>query len=454
MSGMSKARERILKLADEGSFAEFGAEVVRRSTDFTRTSAEGAGDGVITGYATVNEIPVCIYSQDREVLSGSLGEMHAKKILALYDFALKMGLPVIGMLDSSGIRLEEVTDALESFGALYAVKAKASGTILQIDLVFGMTGGGMAVSTGLSDFTLMEKGAELFVNAPNTLDRNFKEKCDTASADFQAKECGTVDFAGTEDELFDYTRELLSVLPMSCQDIPVKPSDADLNRMTPELTGVTDVRTIAAVLSDGETFLETKKDFAPSLVTGFILLDGMTTAVIGNAGKKLTSGGLRKAAAFVRFADAFGIPVLTLTNTSGFEATTASEKEMLRASAEYVSALASATVPKLNVILEEAFGSAYVLMNSKAVGADIVYAVRGSRIGAMDASSAAKIIGGEDLSAAAALFDEKQTALSAAKRGYVDEIIEMTSLRKKVLLAFEILSGKREKPIERKHSGK
>ena len=180
----------------------------------------------------------------------------------------------------------------------------------------------------------------------------------------------------------------------------------------------------------------------------------MTTAVIGNAGKKLTSGGLRKAAAFVRFADAFGIPVLTLTNTSGFEATTASEKEMLRASAEYVSALASATVPKLNVILEEAFGSAYVLMNSKAVGADIVYAVRGSRIGAMDASSAAKIIGGENLSAAAALFDEKQTALSAAKRGYVDEIIEMTSLRKKVLLAFEILSGKREKPIERKHSGK
>lgn len=455
MSGISKARERILAISDEGSFSEIGGAVTLRSTDFCSSAEAMAGDGVITGFATVNGTPVCIYSQDRSVLGGSVGEMHAKKILSLYDYALKMGLPVIGMIDSSGLRLEEMTDALESFGSLYEMKTRASGAILQIDLLFGRTGGGMAIASGLSDFVLMERSAELFVNAPNTLAENTEEACNTASALFQAAECGNVDFIGTEEELFDYTKRLLKILPMNCQDLAVDVSSDDLNRMTSELSEESDIRTIAASVADQGAFIEVKKDYADSMVTGFILLDGMTVAVIGNQKPLISAEGLQKAVSFVRFADAFDIPLLTFTDASGFETTLGSEKAILKSAAEFVSVLSSATVPKLNVILREATGSAYVLMNSKAVGADMVYAVSGAKIGVMNGAMAAKIVGGgREPEKTAERFEKMQTAIMAAKRGYVDEIIEMPSLRKKILLAMEILSGKREKPIVKKRPGK
>ena len=451
MSGLSKARERILFLTDEGSFTEFGKEVTMRSTDFEVSASKEAGDGVVTGYATVEGKPVAIYSQDRTVLNGSFGEMHAKKILNLYEFALKTGMPVIGMLDSSGVRIEEALDAMEAYGQLYTMKSKASGAILQIDLVFGRTGGMAAVSAGLSDFVLMENGAELFVNAPNAIRGNFEEKLNTASAAFRAERSGDVDFVGTEDEMLSCVKELLRILPENAEEIALGDSSDDLNRMTPELSGTTSAKTIAKALGDEQRFLELKDKYAPEIVTGFIELDGMTTAVVGNETEVLTAAGLRKAADFVRFADAFGIPLLTLSKGVRLEAEEASEAAFLGETSAFVSALSSATVPKLNVVIGDSIGSAGLIMNSKAIGADVSYAVEGVKIGIMDAKAAKKILADE---AAEARFEENQSALEAAKRGFVDEIVSAPSLRKKVLIAMEILSLKREKPIVKKHAGK
>ncbi len=267
------ARERILLLADEGSFVELGARVEMRTTDFGSSLQKEAGDGVITGYATVGGKLVYIYSQDASVLNGSIGEMHARKIAHLYELAMKMGAPIVGMLDSSGLRLEEVTDALEGFGFLYRTKARCSGVVLQISMIFGRCGGGLAVLAALSDFVYMTEDAKLFVNAPNTLPGNTKEKLDTASAEFQAAESGIVDGRGTETEIAGMVKDLLSVLPANNEWPSEEAGTDDLNRLTPELQGQADAGYIAQIISDGNFFLEVKEEYAPEMACGFILLD-------------------------------------------------------------------------------------------------------------------------------------------------------------------------------------
>ncbi|MBP5230657.1 MAG: carboxyl transferase, partial [Clostridia bacterium] len=258
MSTDRKVMTRIWKLADEGSFVEFGRNVAQRSTDFTSDTEKPAGDGAITGTASVNGVTVAVYAQDAETLGGSLGEMHARKIEAVYEFALKAACPVIGLLDSAGIRLSEATDALEGLGRIYSVMAKASGRVPTVLALFGRTGGGMAVMAGLADFVFMSKDAELFVNAPNTLDGNYREKCDTASADYQAEESGTADFTGTEDEVLGKIQELFWMLPANADDRPFQESGDDLNRTTEELSGEIDVRKILTTLSDDLVFTELK----------------------------------------------------------------------------------------------------------------------------------------------------------------------------------------------------
>lgn len=452
---LKQANSRINAFVDAGSFVEIGAMVTARSTDFALQECSAPGDGVVTGYATVEGKLVYVYSQDASVLGGSIGEMHAKKIVRLYDMAMKMGAPVVALVDCAGLRLEEAADALDGFGSLYLSQAKASGVVPQITVVFGKCGGGMAVSAGMSDFVYMEeKSASLYVSAPNTLDGNYAEKCNTAAAAYQAENTGMVDGIGSEDEILAQVRALIAVLPSNNEEAAVSDSQDDLNRMTAELEGVTDVRAIAASISDGFKFVETKKDYAKDMVTGFVVLDGVTTGVVANAETSLSPAGCKKAASFVNFCDAFEIPVLTLTNVKGYAATVCAEKSMAKAAAELVYAFANATVPKINVILKDAYASAYVAMNSKSIGADIVYAVEGAKVGIMDASAAAKIIGGEDLKAVAKAFDEKQTAVAAAKRGYVDEIITMSTLRKNVLVALEMLFNKREDAPLKKHGTK
>ncbi|MBR0086507.1 MAG: carboxyl transferase [Lachnospiraceae bacterium] len=457
MSEQTKALARIEGLADEGSFVEIGAYVTARETDFSLSEKKEAGDGVVTGYATIERKLVFVYSQDAAVLGGSLGEMHAKKIIRLYEMAMKMGAPIIGLIDCAGVRLEESTDGLYAFGELFKVQAKASGIVPEIQIVFGKCGGGMALSAGVADFVFMEeKNAALFVNAPNTLDGNYKEKINTASAAYQAANTGLVDGAGTEDEVLEAVRSLVAILPSNNEEPAVQETQDDLNRLTGQLEGVKDVKEIISVVADYGQFVEVKKEYGKDVTAGFIRLDGITVGVVGNAEEKISAAGCEKTAAFVTFCDAFEIPVLTLTGVTGFASEIEEEKNMAKAASLMTYAFANTTVPRIGVVVADSYGSAYTAMNSKAIGCDIVYALEGVKIGLMDAGMAAKILAkdAKDIPEVRAAFDEKQTAEASARRGYIDEIVSASTLRKNILIALEMLFNKREEAPYKKHAAK
>ncbi len=469
----NSASRRIATLLDEGSFAEIGGAVTARSTTFNLQEKAAPSDGVITGYGVIDGNLVYVYSQDADVLGGALGEMHAKKIARIYDMAMKMGAPVIGLIDCAGLRLQEATDALEAFGSLYHKQALASGVIPQVTAIFGMCGGGLAVVPGLTDFTFMEaKDGKLFVNSPNALEGNEISKCNTASAEYQSKTAGLVDGIGAEAEILGQIRDLVCMLPANNEDdMSYEECTDDLNRICADIANASEDTAIAlAQIADNQILVETKKDYAKEMVTGFIRLNGMTVGVVANRSKVynaeaeveaefdsvLTVDGCKKATDFVNFCDAFSIPVLTLTNVTGFAATVESEKNMASAVAKLTYAFANATVPKVNVIVGKAFGSAYVSMNSKSIGADLVYAWPTAEIGMMDAKLAAQIMyadaDAETLNEKAAEYKELQSSPnSAAARGYVDAIIEPADTRKYVIGAFEMLFTKREDRPAKKH---
>ena len=469
----NSASRRIATLLDEGSFVEIGGAVTARSTTFNLQEKAAPSDGVITGYGVIDGNLVYVYSQDADVLGGALGEMHAKKIARIYDMAMKMGAPVIGLIDCAGLRLQEATDALEAFGSLYHKQALASGVIPQVTAIFGMCGGGLAVVPGLTDFTFMEaKDGKLFVNSPNALEGNEISKCNTASAEYQSKTAGLVDGIGAEAEILGQIRDLVCMLPANNEDdMSYEEGTDDLNRICADIANASEDTAIAlAQIADNQILVETKKDYAKEMVTGFIRLNGMTVGVVANRSKVynaeaeveaefdsvLTVDGCKKATDFVNFCDAFSIPVLTLTNVTGFAATVESEKNMASAVAKLTYAFANATVPKVNVIVGKAFGSAYVSMNSKSIGADLVYAWPTAEIGMMDAKLAAQIMyadaDAETLNEKAAEYKELQSSPnSAAARGYVDAIIEPADTRKYVIGAFEMLFTKREDRPAKKH---
>ena len=473
MSNSSQASQRIAALLDDNSFVEIGAMVTARATDFDLKQTETPSDGVITGYGVIDGNLVYVYSQDASVLNGTVGEMHAKKIANLYDLALKTGAPVIGLIDSAGLRLQEATDALNAFGEIYMKQTLASGVIPQITAIFGTCGGGLALFPTLTDFTFMEaKKAKLFVNSPNALDGNYAEKNDTAAADFQSAEAGIVDVVAEEAEVLSQIRTLVSLLPGNNEDDAsyVDCTD-DLNRASAELANcVGDTSVALSIIADDNMFFETKAAYAKEMVTGFIKLNGVTVGAVANRcevvdeeGKVaekfdavLTAKGAEKAADFINFCDAFSIPVLSLTNVKGYEATMCSEKKIAKAVAKLTYAFANATVPKVNVIIGQAMGSAYVAMNSKAIGADLTIAWDGAQIGAMDAKTAAQIIydgqGADVIAEKAKEYEKAQTsAAGAAKRGYVDQIIDAADTRKYVIGAFEMLFTKRDDRPAKKH---
>ena len=470
----SLAGTRITSLLDANSFVEIGKSVTARSTDFNMTETKAPSDGVITGSGVIDGNLVYVYSQDASVLNGTVGEMHAKKISALYDLAMKTGAPVIGLVDCAGLRLQEATDALEAFGSIYLKQTLASGMIPQITAIFGTCGGGMAVVPALTDFTFMEaKKGKMFVNTPNALEGNHVDKCDTASADFQSQETGLIDGTGTEEEILGQIRQLVSLLPSNFEDNDsfVECAD-DLNRTCDDLAACAGDTSLAlSRIADEGLFFETKKNYGKDVVTGFLRLNGATVGAVANRteiyneeGEKteefegtISARGARKAAAFVKFCDAFDIPVLTLTNVTGFKATLCNEKMMAASIGEMVHAFADATVPKVNVVIGKAYGTAYVAMNSKSVGADLVYAWDSAEIGMMDASLAAKIMyPGADaasLNEKAAEYRNLQSGVeSAAARGYVDTVIAPADTRKYVIGAFEMLFTKREDRPAKKHS--
>ena len=348
----------------------------------------------------------------------------------------------------------------------------ASGVIPQITAIFGMCGGGLAVVPGLTDFTFMEsKEGKLFVNSPNALEGNEISKCDTSSAEYQSQTSGLVDGIGTEEEILGQIRELVGMIPANNEDDnSYEDCMDDLNRVCADIENASEDTGIAlATISDNQVFFEVKKEYAKNMVTGFIRLNGVTIGAVANRSKiydadgnaesfdaVLTVDGCKKAADFLNFCDAFSIPVLTLTNVTGYEATKESEKDMAKSVAKLTYAFANATVPKVNVIVGKAYGSAYVAMNSKSIGADMVYAWPDTEIGMMDAALAAKIMyadaDAEVQKEKAAAYRELQSSpMSAARRGYVDAIIEPADTRKYVIGAFEMLFTKREDRPDKKH---
>lgn len=472
-TAQSLASKRIASLLDENSFVEIGGSVTARNTDFNMQQEETPSDGVVTGYGVIDGNLVYVYSQDASVLGGTIGEMHAGKIVNLYSLAMKMGAPVIGLIDCAGLRLQEATDALNALGQVYYKQIQASGVIPQISAVFGTCGGGLALVPGLTDFTFMEnKNARLFVNTPNALEGNRSDKNDTASACFQSREAGLVDFTGSEEEIFAGIRTLIGLLPSSNEDdASYEECTDDLNRRCADIINAAgDTSILLSQIADDQLFVETKADYAKEMVTGFLRLNGQTvgavanrTEVYGEDAEKteefeavLTVNGCRKAAAFLKFCDSFEIPVLSLTNAAGFKADLDSEKNIAKAASELTFAFADATVPKVNVVIGKAFGSAYNVMNSKALGADLTYAWPQAQIGTMDARLAAQIMYADAdtalIAEKAAEYAAKQgSAAAAAGRGYVDAIIEPEDTRKYVIGAFEMLFTKREDRPVKKH---
>ena len=470
---VSPARARIEALLDPSSFVEIGAAVTARNTDFNLSEKKAPSDGVITGYGLVDGSMVYVYSQDSSVLNGTIGEMHAGKIVRLYDMAVKMGAPVIGLIDCAGLRLEEAADGLNAFGRIYMAMSNASGVIPVISGIFGKCGGGMAVIAALSDFTFMEDSkAELFVNSPNALEGNREDKCDTASAGYQSENTGIVSSVGSEDEILGAMRELIAVLPANNEDdMSYVDTEDDLNRVISDAADCyEDPALLLPRISDNAVCVETKAAYGKDMVTAFIKLNGITVGAVanrsvlydeeGNAAEKfdgaVTAKGAEKAAEFVKFCDAFSIPVVTFSNIRSFKATKCSENNIAKAAAELAYAFTNATTPKINVITGEVFGSAGLIMNSKSVGADLVYAWEGAKFGMMDALAAAKIMydgkDGDVVKEKAAEYDALQNSVdAAAARGYVDTIIDPSETRKYLIGAVEMLFTKREFRPNKKH---
>ncbi|MCD7709055.1 MAG: carboxyl transferase [Clostridiales bacterium] len=478
MSGINedRAMQRIVGLVDEGSFMEVGALVTARSTDFNMDAAKTPSDGVITGYGLVDGNLVFIYSQDAAVLNGTIGEMHAKKISSLYDMAMKMGAPIVGMLDCGGMRLQESVDALDGFGSIYAKLVEASGVIPQICGVFGNCGGGMSVIPALCDFAFVEEEkGRMFVNPPDSIEGNRIEKCDTAAAAFQSENNGCIDFVGGEGEILEQMRMLIDMLPSNCDgDVYTGECDDDLNRVCEGMAQMKgDPRYLISQISDEGVFFETKRDYSKDMVTGLFKLNGMTIGAVANCcelydldgnktdtlEKSLGAKGCTKAADFVRFCDAFSIPVLSIVNSVGLRHCMCSEKSLSKALASMVSAFAGATCGKVSLITGEAFGSAYVTMNSKSIGADFVYAWDGAKVGMMDSGLAAKIMypdaDAKELEAKAEAFDKLQSSVdAAAAHGYIDRVIDPADSRKYLVAAFEMLYTKGIGAPDKKHGTK
>jgi acetyl-CoA carboxylase carboxyltransferase component len=473
MSSSSNAMQRILSLLDDNSFVEIGAKVTARATDFNLKPDQTPSDGVITGYGIIDGNLVYVYSQNAAVLGGSVGEMHARKIAGIYDLAIKTGAPVIGLIDSTGFRLQEAADALNAFATVYAAQAKASGVVPQITAVFGNCGGGLSLLPAIADFAFMAEDAKLFVNSPNAIAGNYEDKNDTAAAAVKAA-AGMVDGIGPEEEILARIRTLVELLPSNNEDDAAKECMDDLNRSTPGVdAGKADPALVLSMIADNGVVIQTKEDYAKEMVTALISLNGITAGVVANRSviydaeaaesekfdTVLTTGGAYKAADFVKFCDAFNIPIITLTNVTGFAATEGEEKKIADAAGKLAHAFASATTAKVNVITGSAVGSAYTVMNSKGLGADLTFAFPDAKIGVMDAKMAARIIcdstDAAEISKVAAEYDALQNSIdSAAARGYVDQIVEPEDLRKYLIGAMEVLYTKREEFPAKKHSAK
>ena len=485
--GKKTARERIEALLDEGSFTELDALARHRSTAFGQEKKRPYGDGVVTGYGTVDGRPVCVFSQDFTVFGGSLGEVFGEKIVKVMDLAMKIGCPVVGINDSGGARIQEGVVALGLYAEIFKRNVHASGVIPQISLVLGPCAGGAVYSPAITDFIVMaDQTSHMFITGPDVIKTVTGEDVtfeDLGGARTHNTTSGVAHYMGTdEDDAIDYVKELLSYLPQNNLEDPpaydedtleeITDADQALNTLVPDSANVPyDITDAIRAVLDDEEFLATQELFAPNIVTGFGRVEGRSVGIVANQPMQfagtLDIDASEKAARFVRTCDAFNIPIITFVDVPGFLPGTDQEfGGIIRRGAKLLYAYAEATVPLVTVITRKAYGGAYDVMGSKHLGADINLAWPTAQIAVMGAQGAANILyrrqladvaaaGGDVEAERAARIQEYEDTLAnpyiAAERGYIDAVIEPAQTRNEIARALRHLRSKRSTRAPRKH---
>ncbi len=478
--GKLSARERVALLLDEGSFEEIGQLVQHRSTNFGLDKQQFYGDGVITGYGTINGRLVYVFSQDFTVLGGSLAEAHAEKICRIMDLAMKNGAPVIGLNDSGGARIQEGVVSLGAYADIFYRNTMASGVIPQISAILGPCAGGAVYSPALTDFILMvEHNSYMFVTGPNVVKTVTHEEVSSeelGGAMTHATKSGVTHFACANGvEALQNIRTLLSYLPQNCEeDAPSVPYEAGdekrpvLDSIVPENPNQPyDIREVIHGTIDEGSFFEVHKDYAENIVVGFARLAGRSIGIVANQPAYLAGvldiKSSNKAARFVRTCDCFNVPLLVFEDVPGFLPGTDQEwNGIISSGAKLLFAFCEATVPRITVITRKAYGGAYDVMNSKHIGADMNYAWPSSEIAVMGAKGAAEIIFKKEISEAGnpeQKWKEKEAEYAelfanpynAAARGYVDEVIKPHQTREKLIKAFKMLEKKAAVLPRKKH---
>jgi len=475
------ARERITYFLDKGSFEEIGALVTHRTKDFGMEKQQFYGDGVVTGYGTVNNRIVYVFAQDFTVFGGSLSETHAEKICKIMDIAMKVGAPVVGLNDSGGARIQEGVRSLGGYADIFYRNVEASGVIPQISAIMGPCAGGAVYSPAITDFTLMvEDSSYMFVTGPNVVKTVTNETVtseELGGATTHSVKSGVAHVTSANDiECLEDVKRLLSYMPQSNREKPQKLPYEIADEVREGLANIVpsnpnkpyDMRDVIDGIIDEDSFFEIHKNFADNIIVGFARLGGRSIGIVANQ-PMILAGVLgcetsRKAARFVRFCDCFNIPLLVLEDVPGFLPGTDQEwNGIIIQGAKLLYALSEATVPRITVITRKAYGGAYCVMNSKHIKADFNYAWPSAEIAVMGAKGAAEIIFKRDILAAENPEEkwkekEKEYAdlfanpYNAAERGYIDEVILPKETRRKLIKAFAMLENKDDQPVRnRKH---
>ena len=480
-AGKKTARERLDLLLDKGTFAEMDRLVVHQSRDFGMDSQRIPGDGVVTGSGRIHGRPVFVFAQDFTVFGGSLSDAYARKICKIMDLALKAGVPVIGLNDSGGARIQEGVVSLAGYADIFLRNTLASGVVPQISAIMGPCAGGAVYSPAITDFVFMVKQSSyMFVTGPDVIKAVTHEEVsfeELGGADAHGSRSGVAHFAAAgEDECLALIRELMTFLPQNnLEDPPVRPSldppdrvDEELQRVVPDQPNKPyDIKDIVAPVLDDRYFFEVQPDYAPNVVIGFGRLNGRPVGVVANQPAHLAGcldiGASLKAARFVRFCDCFNIPLVTFEDVPGFLPGTAQEYGgIIKHGAKLLFAYCEATVPKLTVITRKAYGGAYCVMSSKHIRGDVNFAYPTAEIAVMGPDGAVNILYKREMDGAsdpAALKDERTreyrakfaNPYAAAERGYIDEVIEPKDTRRRLIQALEVLHTKRDQNPPKKH---
>ena len=478
--GKLTARERLELLLDTNSFEEIGGLVTHRSTNFGLEKSKFLGDGVVTGYGTVNGRLIYVYSQDFTVLGGSLAEAHAEKICKIMDLAMKNGVPIIGLNDSGGARIQEGVVSLGGYADIFYRNTKASGVIPQLSAIMGPCAGGAVYSPALTDFIIMTKGTSyMFVTGPSVVKTVTNEEVSSeelGGADTHMSKSGVSHFAG-ENELdtINKLKTLISYLPQNCEEIPANLPYELNNEERPSLDTIVpenpnqpyDIKDVISNLSDENSFFEVQSEHAENIVVGFARLAGRSIGIIANQPAVLAGvldvNASKKGARFVRFCDAFNIPLLVIEDVPGFLPGTDQEwNGIISNGAKLLYAFCEANVPRITVITRKAYGGAYDVMNSKHIGADMNFAWPSAEIAVMGAKGAAEIIFKKEIKSSKnpiKKLKEKEeeyanlfaNPYNAASRGYIDEVVIPSSTRKKLIKAFKISENKKVTAPKKKH---